>query len=250
MILAAGLGTRLRPLTDSTPKALIEVGGITMLERVARRLLDAGARRLIINLHHHADRIERFVAERDGFGVPVAFSREPDGPLDTGGGLLRAVPLFEGSGPFMLHNVDVVSDCDLRAMLRAHGREPDRIATLATSRRETTRPLLVDETGMYGVANRVSGWSATARPPGRGTGEVGFCGIHVCSRRLLARIEETGSFSIIRTYLRLIEEGERIGLHDIGEAAWFDVGTPERLNEARTAVRAPGGPTEHRTTSG
>ena len=110
MILAAGVGERLRPLTEHAPKALVEVAGVPMLERVARRLIDAGADRLIINVHHHADQIEEYVRRRGGFGVEIRFSREEGAPLETGGGLLAAAPLFERSQPFLLHNVDVISD--------------------------------------------------------------------------------------------------------------------------------------------
>jgi N-acetyl-alpha-D-muramate 1-phosphate uridylyltransferase len=113
MIFAAGLGTRLRPLTNDRPKALVEVGGLTMLERVARRLIEAGADRIVINTHHFPGRIEELVREREGFGVDVRISYEPDQPLDTGGGLQQATPLFHGDRPILLHNCDVVSDFDL-----------------------------------------------------------------------------------------------------------------------------------------
>lgn len=242
MILAAGRGTRLRPLTDRIPKALVEVGGVTLLERVARRLIGAGADRLIVNVHHHADRIERFVRERSGFGVDVLFSREEARPLETGGGLLRARGLFEGEGPFLLHNVDILTDLDLERLLRvqreAEGEPRGRLATLAVSGRRTSRPLLIDEEGLLGRANRTEGWEVVARGPAGTAREVGFAGVHACSRRLLESIEERGAFSIIDVYLRLVAAGERVGVHDIGEAAWSDIGTPERLARARERFAA------------
>lgn len=237
MILAAGLGTRLRPLTDELPKALVAVAGVPMLERVARRLIAAGAERLVVNVHHHADRVEAFLRERDGFGVPVRISREPEAPLDTGGALRAAAPLFERSAPFFLHNVDVVSDADLGGMYRTHAdaaaADPSVLATLAVARRSTSRPLLVDEEGVFGVADRRTGWSRRARPPRGPTRELGFAGIHVIDPGLLGLLDESGAFPIWDPYFRLVEAGRRLLPHDITGAAWHDVGSPERLEEAR-----------------
>lgn len=224
-----------------------------LLERVAGRLIEAGARRLIVNVHHHADRIERFLGARAGFGVEVRVSREDDAerPLETGGGLLRAGPLFEGEAPFLLHNVDVLSDLDLRAMYARHletaadveagsdaaagpadGDGP-LLATLAVQERETSRPLLVDEAGIFGVANRRTGWRRTVRDPVGEAREVGFCGIHVVSPEIHGRITERGEFPIWDPYLRLVGEGWRILPYDVGPARWLEVGTPERLARAR-----------------
>ncbi len=115
MIFAAGLGTRLRPLTDETPKALVEVGGDPLLEHVATRLVEAGVERLVVNVHPFADRIRRFVRERADFGVEVAISEEPERPLETGGGLRHARTLLRGEGPILLHNVDVLTDLPMEA---------------------------------------------------------------------------------------------------------------------------------------
>ncbi len=122
MIFAAGLGTRLGELGRDTPKALIEIAGQTMLERTARALVAAGADRIVVNVHHHAARIERYIAEHD-LGATVVVSREPERPLETGGGLLHARALFRGDRPLLLHNVDVITDADLR---RSDGRAPSR----------------------------------------------------------------------------------------------------------------------------
>jgi NDP-sugar pyrophosphorylase family protein len=249
MILAAGLGTRLGEVTRDTPKALVDIAGIPALERVARRLIDAGADRLIINLHHHADRIEAFVHERDNFGVEVAFSHEEGEPLETGGGLLRAAPLFSRDAPFLLHNVDILTGVDLHALLAAHGSAPASgasgasgayasnapIATLAVSDRETTRYLLFDEEGLCGRLNSRTGERTHFRPP---TGEPtprAFAGIHAISPALLDRITERGAFSIMDVYARLAGEGLRVAAHDIGDAMWLEIGNPERLEAARRA---------------
>lgn len=258
MILAAGLGTRLRPLTDRRPKALVEVGGVPLLERVARRLIAAGAGRLIVNVHHHADQVARFLERRDGFGVEVRVSRETTEPLDTGGGLRAAASLFEEDAPFFLHNVDVLSDLDLRAMYAAHieaarpappgparpgtgsdvrGPGPGPLlATLAVQARETSRPLLVDEEGVYGVADRRTGWRREARNPVGQRRELGFCGIHVISPELRGRIREEGTFPIWEPYFRLVAEGWRLLPYEIGEARWLEVGSLERLERAREAL--------------
>jgi len=242
MILAAGLGKRLRPLTDELPKALVEISGVPMLEHVARRLVGWGATRLIINIHHHADAIERFIEKRAGFGVEVRISREAGpAPLDTGGGLLAAAGLFSSREPFIVHNVDVVSDIDLGAMYAAHI-EPgaQALATLATSGHATSRPLLVDRAGVYGVANRHTAWRRQAREPVSETRDLCFNGVHVISPAIFDLVEERGTFSIIDTYMRLIADGHRLAVFDIGNAWWVDIGTVERLELAR---RLAGGAT-------
>jgi MurNAc alpha-1-phosphate uridylyltransferase len=232
MILAAGLGTRLGDLTRDTPKALIDVGGVPVLERVARRLIAAGADHLIINVHHHADRIVQFVRSRDDFGTDVSFSHEVDAPLDTGGGLLHAKPLFRQAGSLFLHNVDVLCDLDLRAMYTAHVHS-GMLATLAVSRRQTSRYLLFDESGLCGRMG--GGGPAEAHADCADPIPLAFAGIHVISPALMDMITETGAFSIIDMYLRLASEGRPIGKYDIGGAQWLEIGSPERLADARRA---------------
>ncbi|MDX1661818.1 MAG: nucleotidyltransferase family protein [Gemmatimonadota bacterium] len=238
MILAAGLGTRLRPLTETTPKALVEVGGTPMLERIARRLVAAGADRLIVNVHHLAGEVERFLAATD-LGVEVAISREPERPLGTGGGVKAAAELFRADEPFFVHNVDILTRVDLPTMYADHraGRSVDgRLATLAVGRRETSRFLLFDEEGLYGWANEGTGESETVREPTGETERWPFAGIHVIEPALLDRLDEEGAFSIVAVYLRLSAEGHRVVAWDVGEAAWMEVGNPERLERARRAV--------------
>lgn len=234
MILAAGLGTRLGELTRDTPKALIEVGSVPVLGRVARRLIAAGADHLIINVHHHADAVIEYVRSQDDFGVAVSFSHETDAPLETGGGLLHAKSLFRQEGSFFLHNVDVLCEVDLTAMYAAHVHS-GALATLAVSRRETSRYLLFDDRGLCGRMHS----------PGNGPAEVhadcsdpvpfAFAGIHVISAALLDMITETGAFSIIDMYLRLASQGRPIARFDIGGARWLEIGSPERLAAARRA---------------
>ena len=149
MIFAAGLGTRLRPLTDHTPKALVEVAGEAMLARTARSLVAAGATRLIINVHHHAEQVIRFVDAHEGFGVDTRISHEPDEPLETGGGLRAARSLFRGDVPIVVHNVDVLLDAPLLALIEQH-RASGALVSLAVMQRDPQRFLLFDEEGLFG----------------------------------------------------------------------------------------------------
>lgn len=240
LILAAGLGTRLRPLTDRIPKALVEVAGVPMLERVARRLIAAGADRLIINTHHFGELIERFVAERDGFGVEVLFSREPDAPLETGGGLLNAASLLRGREPFFVHNADILTDFSLEEMYAAH-RESGALATLAVMERQSARALLFDERGLCGRVDEGKGLELWARPAVGEVRRLAFGGVHVISPELPAAITERGAFSILEPYLRLAGEGARILPFRIDGARWFDIGKPEQLERAGLWIRDSGG---------
>jgi len=235
MLLAAGLGTRLRPLTDHTPKALVEVGGSPILETVARRLIDAGADRLIINIHHHADQIRDHVATRGGWGVEVVFSPEPDAPLETGGGLLHAEHLFRGEAPFFLHNADILTDLDLRAMYAAHTGAGGPLATLAVMDRPSSRRLLFDDLGLLGRVDDGRGIELRVREPAGEERALAFCGVHVIDPRVFPLFIEQGAFSILDPYLRLAGAGERILPHRIDGAAWFDIGKPEQLERARAA---------------
>jgi NDP-sugar pyrophosphorylase family protein len=236
MILAAGVGRRLRPLTDRVPKALVTVGGIPMLERIAKRLISVGVDRLIINVHHHADQIRRFIDERHGFGVDVRVSEERDAPLETGGGLVHARRHFRATDPFFLHNVDVISEADLDALYRAH-RETKALATLAVSQRPATRQLEFDEQGLLGHVDDRSGARVSVRAALGVPERRAFAGIHVVSPALFGLVEETGAFSIMTTYLRLAGEGHRILPHDVTGALWLEIGDPERLERARRFLR-------------
>lgn len=236
MLLAAGLGTRLRPLTDRIPKALVPVGGVPVLERVARRLIDAGADRLVINLHHLGEQIREYVRSRDAFGVEVLFSPEEERPLETGGGLLRAAPLLRGDAPFFLHNADILSDLPLRTMYAAH-EASGALATLAVMERPSARQLLFDERGLVGRTDQRKDLRLEARSPVGEVRSLAFGGVHVISPRLLERIEERGAFSILDPYLRLAGEGERILPFRIDGCRWTDIGKPEELERADRWIR-------------
>jgi NDP-sugar pyrophosphorylase family protein len=234
LIFAAGLGTRLGPLGLSTPKALIDVGGKTMLEHVARGLVAAGVDRIIVNVHHHADQIERFTASHD-LGADVILSHETERPLETGGGLAYARRHFRRASPFFMHNVDVLTDARLAEMYAAHTRS-EALVTLAVSDRPTTRHLLFDEQGFYGRSDSRKSERLIARPARDADSACAFAGIHVANPELLDRVTETGVFSILDVYMRLAAEGARIAPWDLGNAQWLEIGTPERLDEARRRV--------------
>lgn len=234
LILAAGLGTRLRPLTDRTPKILIEVGGEPLLVRTVRYLAEAGVDRIVINTHHLAGLIEQFVAEHD-LGIEIAISFEPDRPLDTGGGVYHARDLLRRDRPFVLMNGDIITDVDLEAMITSH--DPDRaLATLAVHDRTTTRRLRFDEQGLYGRVDDSRGLIDGAREPVGDTVERAFAGLHIVSPALFDLIVERGAFPILPLYLRLTTEGQRIAPFDVTGAMWLEIGNPTRLAEARRVL--------------
>jgi NDP-sugar pyrophosphorylase family protein len=228
MVLAAGLGTRLRPLTDSRPKALVEVAGRTLLEITLSRLRAFEIRDVIINVHHFADMMLDYLKAHDNFGMHIEISRE-EILLDTGGGLKKAAWFFrEDSEPFILHNVDVISTIDLRRMVQFHTANK-ALATLAVHDRKTSRPLFFDE------QLRLCGWKTA--PAASSAQALAFSGIHVISPRLLPKLSEEGVFSIIPPYLRLSAQGERILAFRADEYYWRDLGRPENLVQAADDFR-------------
>ena len=229
MILAAGLGTRLRPLTDDRPKALVEIAGRTLLEIALSRLQRFGIREVIINVHHRAEMIVEYLKKNNNFGLWIEISRE-EILLDTGGGLKKAAYFFLGDSaeqPFIVHNVDVISTIDLGKMVQSHT-ESQALATLAVQDRETSRYLLFDR--RLQLRGRIAARNAKVEV----VGEQGmaFCGIHVISPRFLALMIEEGVFSIISAYLRLASEGEKIVGFRADEYYWRDLGKPENVKQA------------------
>jgi NDP-sugar pyrophosphorylase family protein len=243
MILAAGLGTRLRPLTDDRPKALVEIAGRTLLEITLTRLRSFGVREVIINVHHFADMILAYLKTNDNFGMRIEVSRE-EILLDTGGGLKKAAWFFlEGSRgveePFILHNVDVISTVDLRRVMQFHI-ENQALATLAVQDRETARYLLFDEKSqLCGRRSGRTGKPELVRSSPQATA-LAFCGIHVISPRLLTMLTEEGMFSIITSYLRLAAQGEKILGFRADEYYWRDLGKPENVVQAAEDLKEKG----------
>ncbi|MBI2787603.1 MAG: nucleotidyltransferase family protein [Elusimicrobia bacterium] len=238
LILAAGVGARLKPLTDATPKALIPVDGTPMLERVLVKLKAAGVKAFVVNAHHHPQKVADFCAELSRrHGVPVSVSREDDLLLDTGGAIKKAAPLLKGRDPFFVHNADVLTDLDLRAMAKAH-KDSGALATLAVRERESGRAYLFDAKGRFAGHDRGEGnltWAKGAVPnPQR----LAFDGVHVISPDLLDKITESGVFSVTKTYLRLAAAGADIRAFRSDRWTWHDIGTVEKLAAAEAWVSA------------
>jgi len=236
MVFAAGLGTRLRPLTNDRPKALVEIGGTTLLEITLRRLRTFGVTDVIVNVHHFADMVTDYLRSRD-FGVRIEISRE-DVLLDTGGGLKKAAWFFledRREEPFIVHNVDVLSAINLSSMLAYH-REHGALATLAVQQRPTSRYLLFDDQlQLCGRRSGEDGDEEIVRDSGMRQA-LAFSGIHVISPRLLSRITEDGVFSIIPVYLRLAGQGEQIVGMRNDSVYWCDLGKPEHIAQAERDV--------------
>ena len=236
LIFAAGLGTRLKPLTDTMPKALVPVGGIPLLERVMKRLVAAGYDDIVINVHHFADMIREFVAVHDGFGVKVSFSDETDLLRETGGGIRHAAPLLAGEEPFLVHNVDILSNLDL-AWFRAQHR-PDDLATILVSDRPTARYFLFDEAGLLvGWTNLSTGEVRSPWPgidPDACT-RLAFSGIHYQSPDILPLMRDwPEKFSIVDFYLAMCRTHAiraavmpGLELHDVGKLSELDCIVPE-----------------------
>jgi NDP-sugar pyrophosphorylase family protein len=239
MILAAGRGTRLRPLTDDRPKALVTLAGRTLLEITLARLRSFGVSEVIVNAHHHAGIIADYLKAHD-FGMRIELSLE-ENLLDTGGGLKKAAHFFLEDGgnlqePFILHNVDVLSTIDLGRMIRFHT-EQNALATLAVQQRESSRQLLFDEQGQLCGrrivrADRAVPTEIEWTRPAAQAQPLAFAGIHILSPVIFVKMEEQGAFSIIDAYLNLASQGENIVAFRADEYYWRDLGRPENLIEA------------------
>ena len=235
MVLAAGLGTRLRPLTDDRPKALVEVAGRTLLEITLSRLRGFGIREVMINLHYFADMVVDYLKAHNNFGMRIEVSRE-DVLLDTGGGLKEAGQFFlEGPNPpeepFVLHNVDVISTIDLRRMVQFHA-DNHALATLAVQDRKTSRYLLFDQQcRLCGRRAGRDGETELVRSSLQ-TQALAFGGIHMISPRFIPLMTEEGIFSIITSYLHLAGQNQNILGFRTDEYYWRDLGRPDDLKQA------------------
>ena len=232
MIFAAGLGTRLKPLTDTMPKALVRVGGKPLIEHVVEKLKASGAERIVVNVHHFASQVIDYLQENDNFGVDVRISDESERLLDTGGGIKKARPLFMPDAPILIHNVDMLSNVDLDRLYYGHG---DVDATLLVSERKTKRYLLFDDD------MRLVGWTNTdtgevkSPYPGLRVGDcrmLAFSGIHVFSPRLFPLMDDfPDKFGIIDFYLQVCSKAVVKGCVQSG-LSLLDVGKLDTLAEA------------------
>ena len=231
MILAAGLGTRLRPLTNFQPKAMVEVNGTPLIEFVIRRLKYFGFDDIIINVHHFADQITNFLKKKNNFDIKISISDESDQILETGGGLRKAAPFF-GDKPFLLCNTDVLSDVDLRKMYDAHLKS-DALATLVVRKRESSRYLIFNESNvLHGWMNVRSGEIKITRSSQGTYKMLAFSGIHVISPEIFSLLDQKEStFSIIDVYLEAAQKHKIVGFEH-NEGIWLDVGKRESLEKA------------------
>ena len=238
MIFAAGLGTRLKPLTDHMPKALVPVAGKPMLEHVIGKLKSVGFDEIVINVHHFAHQIIDFLKAKDNFGIQIWISDESEELLDTGGGIKKAAPYFDE--PFLVHNADILSNIDLKAMYNYHLTSSND-ATLLVSPRKTVRYLLFDE------GNRLQGWvnkdTLQTKPEGlvyhpEVQKEYAFGGIHVISPTLFKYMGDgwTGKFSIMDFYLRTCHEAQ-LGGYVKEDLQLIDIGKPDTLAKAEDFIR-------------
>ncbi len=230
LVFAAGLGKRLRPITENIPKALVPVIGKPMLQHVLEKLKAAGFDDIIINLHHQPEKIIQFVKDNDSFGLQINFSDERELLLDTGGGLKKTKWFFGDGKPFLVHNVDVLSDINLHELYQFHLRIKP-LATLTVQHRETDRLLLFDSRwNLTGWKNASTG--TVKNPAGRKAEyEMAFCGIHIIDPLIFNLIKREGVFSIIDVYLDLLSNYFILG-YDAKDTWWTDIGSPENLENA------------------
>jgi NDP-sugar pyrophosphorylase family protein len=232
MVFAAGLGTRLRPLTDTLPKALVPVGGKPMLAHVIQRLKSFGVTEIVINVHHFADLIIQFVQRQQNFGITIHISDERDLLLDTGGGLKYAARFFDDGQPFLVHNVDTLTDLDLGDLYHTH-LQSTALATLAVKRRPGSRFLLFDQKQtLCGWKNTASGEVKMSRPmPETDLIPLAFSGIHVLDPRIFALMPSQRIFSMTPFYLDIASRHSIMAYrHD--DSLWLDIGKKDSLARA------------------
>jgi NDP-sugar pyrophosphorylase family protein len=235
MILAAGLGSRLQPLTLNRPKALLELQGVPLLALVLARLAQHGFTNIVVNVYHLADQIVAFLDEYQKKScharLTLAVSRETK-LLDTGGGVQNAAWFFNDEQPFLVHNVDVLTDLDLNQLMEAH-RSSKALATLAVRERKTTRYFLFDR------EDRLCGWQSPepdetrmARTVNGPITPLGFMGIQVLSPKIFEKLTAAPPFSLVDAYLQLAADGESIAAFRAGDSRWMDLGRKEHLEQA------------------
>lgn len=229
MLLAAGLGTRLRPLTDTMPKALVPVAGQPLLYHVVQRLKSAGIQRIVVNVHHFGEQIIDYLAANDSFGIEMHVSDERGQLLDTGGGIRRAAHYFDTSEPVLIHNVDILSDLDIPALYDAFHRTDNVDAFLVVSKRHSPRQLQFDPD-----THRLLGWQNTQTGESRGTlgTPLAFAGIHLIRPELYSLMDTyPEKFSIITFYLDICATRNLIG-YEQPNFRFMDAGKLDTLAEA------------------
>jgi NDP-sugar pyrophosphorylase family protein len=238
MIFAAGLGTRLAPLTDTKPKALVEIAGKPMLGRLIEKMIRFGINDLVINIHHFGEQILEYLHQNNNFGIRISVSDERDLLLDTGGGLKKARPFFEEGEAFLVHNVDILSDIDFRELFEQH-HQSRPLATLPVIRGTSQRRLKFDtNNNLCAWENLSTGELKIAREPEGNVVSRTFTGIHIINPEIFKQITEKGVFSIIDLYLRLAEKHHIKGFEP-KYSFWSDLGKPDDLKKAAELFLQP-----------
>jgi len=230
MILAAGLGTRLKPITNTKPKALVEVGGVPLLEIMIKKLIGFGFTDVVVNVHHFADQIIEFLNKKNNFNINIVISDERDELLDTGGGIKNASWFLNDGSDFLLINVDVITNIDLGDLMDFHRREK-ALVTLAVRNRQTQRYFLFDnKMVLCGWMNKKNGEKRVVRDEQKELAPLAFSGIHVINPDIFGLIKYDGSFSVVDLYLDLAKDYKIMGYnHDSDD--WVDVGKTEQLSQ-------------------
>ena len=244
MILAAGLGTRLKPFTDAHPKALAIVNGKSLLQRNVEYLLSYGISDIIVNVHHFADQIIAAIHDNNGWGANITISDETDEVLETGGGLLRAANYFENEERWLVMNADILTNLDLHKLMVADEAfalkaEGDLVATLAVTDRVSSRNLIFNTAGtLCGWKNNTTGqekWANPLRDPNTALPKA-FSGIQIVHASFFKEVQLSGKFSLIDAYLQLAQHFA-IYYYDHSDDILLDVGKPESLEKAATIFK-------------
>jgi N-acetyl-alpha-D-muramate 1-phosphate uridylyltransferase len=239
LLLAAGLGTRLKPLTDHLPKALVSLAGKPMIEWVILKLIALGVDELIINLHYLGEQLEEFIHSKNSFGIRIVFSDERQNLLDTGGAIRKAAWFFDDHKPFLVHNTDVFCNANLTDLLDQH-RISGNLVTMAVKQRPSSRNLLIDrDQRLCGWSDNRSGKVIEVFPGKAGLTPLAFSGIQVIDPELFSYIPMEGAFPIIPLYLRLAKEIP-IGTWRHDSDYWFDLGSIKNLKDAEALILANG----------
>jgi NDP-sugar pyrophosphorylase family protein len=236
MIFAAGLGTRLKPYTETMPKALVQVAGMPMIEILIKHLILNGITDIIVNVHHFADQVIGFLNQNNSFGANITISNESGLLLDTGGGLKNASWFFNDNQPFLVQNVDVVCDINYPDFLETHCKNK-ALATLAVSSRETSRRFLFDSSmQLCGWENSKNNEQRMARPQSENLTRFAFSGIHILDPAIFTMMPQIGKFSIIDSYLEIAATKKIVGfVHD--PDYWIDMGKPDELLKAEKLLK-------------
>lgn len=234
-VFAAGLGTRLKPLTNHKPKALVELNGQPLLYHAIQKLKEVAVDEIIVNVHHFSSLVIEYLQQND-FGIPITISDETEQLLDTGGGLLKAKNPLSNS-PFIAYNVDIISSINLKEMIHFHNASGN-LATLAVRHRETSRYLMFDrQMHLSGWINKTTGNKIISNENFEQSQPFAFSGIQIIEPSIFDKITETGKFSVTPMYLRLAES-EKIGGFLDQSDFWLDVGKPGQLEIAAEYLKS------------